>query len=593
VVVDTIVAMSRALRCEVFKLSARVRTVVLAGALGACDGGSPTHDAASEPRDEGPAPTTGSPAASGPGSPEAPEAPTSLEPNPEAPEEFAPGPGALKRLTDAEFRNSLRDVLGEVTLGDLEPDSWFDGFAKVGSSVVSISANGVDKYWSAIDGATAQVFADPSRRAALVGCEPSTGEDVCVDAFIARFGRLAWRRPFSEAQLGRYGSLASELSTSLGDVTEALRQTANAILFSPHFLYRVERGSADPSSRWWRFDSHEMASRLAYFLTNTTPDAPLLDAADRDELAAVEGVRAQAERLLGSVRGRESVGNFATELFRLAIVRGRAKDPERFPSYTLTLQEAMAREVPAMFQSVVFDERAAALDLFTTRRTFVNRELAALYGLDATGLGDESWVAVELPPDGLRAGLLGTAAFLSIYANQKEGSPTLRGKFIRELLLCQQIPDPPPDVSTVIEDPPPGVILTKRERLAAHRSQPVCASCHSAMDPLGLPLENFDAIGAFRETEQGRAIDTTGDLDGQAFDGPIALGELLSQSERASACLVRNLYRYAIGRSESATEEPLIDALVERFRTNGLDMQALMIDLVTSDGFRYVGAPEL
>lgn len=246
----------------------------------------------------------------------------SLEPGPEAPEEFAPGPGSLKRLTDAEFRNSLRDVLGEVTLGDLEPDS----------------------------------------------------------------------------------------------------------------------------------------------------------------LATVEGVRAQAERLLGSVRGRESVGNFATELFRLAIVRGRAKDPERFPSYTLTLQEAMAREVPAMFQSVVFDERAAALDLFTTRRTFVNRELAALYGLDASGLGDESWVPVELPPDGLRAGLLGTAAFLSIYANQKEGSPTLRGKFIRELLLCQPIPDPPPDVSTVIEDPPPGVILTKRERLAAHRSQPVCASCHSAMD---------------------------------------------------------------------------------------------------------------
>ncbi|MEO8184631.1 MAG: DUF1585 domain-containing protein, partial [Deltaproteobacteria bacterium] len=130
-------------------------------------------------------------------------------------------------------------------------------------------------------------------------------------------------------------------------------------------------------------------------------------------------------------------------------------------------------------------------------------------------------------------------------------------------------------------------------RLAAHRSQPVCASCHSAMDPLGLPLENFDAIGAFRETEQGRAIDTTGDLDGVPFDGPIGLGELLSTSDRASACLVRNLYRYAAGRSESASEEPMIKALVERFRTNGLDMQGLMLDLVSSDGFRYVAAPEL
>jgi hypothetical protein len=514
-------------------------------------------------------------------------------PNPVEPDEFAPGNGALKRLTEVEFRNTLRDLLGNVTIGELEPDSWFDGFAKVGSSVVSISANGVDKYWLAIDAATAQVFADASRRAALIGCEPAAADDACVSAFIARFGRLSWRRPVTEAQIGRYGTLASQLAASLGDVTEALRLTTNAMLFSPHFLYRVERGQVDPSSRWWRFDSHETASRLSYFLTNTTPDEMLLDAADRDEFATAEGIRAQAERLLGSAGGRESIGNFATELFRLAIVLNRAKDPELFPTYTPTLQAAMAREVPSMFQSVVFDERSPALSLFTSRRTFVNRELASLYGLDATGLTDESWVPVDLPPEGLRAGLLGTAAFLSIYANQKEGSPTLRGKFIREFLLCQEIPDPPPDVSTVIADPPPGVVLTKRERLAAHRSEPVCASCHRAMDPLGLPLENFDAVGAFRETEQGREIDATGDLDGQPFDGPIELGALLSESERASACLVRNLYRYAIGRSESETEEPLIEALVERFRTNNLDMQGLMIDVVTSDGFRYVSAPEL
>jgi hypothetical protein len=516
------------------------------------------------------------------------------EPDPRLIEDgFAPGKGTLKRLTESEFRNSLRDLLGDVTVGELEPDTWFDGFAKVGSSVVSISANGVDKYRLAIDAATTQVFADATRRAALVGCEPQVVEDACVDAFIRRFGRLSWRRPLTDAQVGRYGALARSTATLLGDVTEAVRVTTSALLFSPYFLYRLERGQADVNAEWWRFDSHEMASRLAFFLTNTTPDAPLLDAADQDALATPEGIRVQAERLLDGVGARESIGNFATELFRLAIVRGRAKDPALFPGYTSTLQSAMAREVPAMFQSIVFDERAPALDLFTTRRTFVNRELATLYGLDATGLTDDSWEAVELPADGLRAGLLGTGAFLSVYANQKEGSPTQRGKFIREFLLCQNIPDPPPDVSTVIEDPPPGVVLTKRERLAQHRADPVCASCHSAMDPLGLPLENFDAIGALRETEQGRAIDVTGDLDGVPFDGPVELGELLRTSERASACLVRNLYRYATGRSESPTEEPIIEAHVERFRANGLDMQGLMLDIVTSDGFRYVAAPEL
>ncbi|MEO8183492.1 MAG: DUF1592 domain-containing protein, partial [Deltaproteobacteria bacterium] len=435
--------------------------VAAAWLLCACQGVSPAQGVASE----SPAAQMG---AARPGS--SPMADTNRAPGEVAPgevasREFAPGKGALKRLTDSEFRNSLRDLLGDVTLGELEPDSWSDGFAKVGSSVVSISANGVDKYQLAIDSATAQVFADATRRAALVGCEPQLAEDPCVDAFIARFGRSSWRRPLTEAQVLRYGELARSTATLLGDVTEAVRLTTNALLFSPYFLYRLERGQADPSSRWWRFDSYEMASRLAYFLANTTPDATLLEAAERDGLATAEGVRGQAERLLGSVTGRQSIGNFATELFRLAIVRTRAKDPDRFPTYTSTLQSAMAREVPAMFESVVFDERAPALDLFTTRRTFVNRELASLYGLDATGLTDESWVAVDLPPDGLRAGLLGTGAFLSVYANQKEGSPTQRGKFIRELLLCQEIPDPPPDVSTVIEDPPPGVVLTKRERL--------------------------------------------------------------------------------------------------------------------------------
>jgi hypothetical protein len=572
---------------KVYERGARQRAAAVAACLlWACQGGNPSEALESDSPVPDPLGGTNAPAPEVSPMGAAPEEADSTK------DEFSPGSGALKRLTDSEFRNSVRDLLGDVTLGELEPDTWLDGFAKVGSSVVSISANGVEKYQLAIEAATAQVFADASRRAAFLGCEPRGAEDACIDAFIARFGRLSWRRPLSAAQAERYGALARSTSALLGDVDEALRLTTNALLSSPYFLYRMERGEPDGSSRWWSFDSHEMASRLAYFLTNTTPDATLLDAAEQDGLRTVDGLRAQAQRLLGSANGRESVGAFATELFRLAIVLGRAKDPERFPAYTPELQSAMAREVPAMFQALVFDERAPALDLFTTRRTFVNRELALLYGLDATGLTAESWVPVELPADGLRAGFLGTAAFLSVYANQKEGSPTLRGKFIREFLLCQSIPDPPPDVSTVIEDPPPGVVLTKRERLAAHRSQPVCAGCHSAMDPLGLPLENFDAIGAFRETEQGRDIDTTGDLDGAPFDGPIALGELLRKSEVASACLVRNLYRYAVGRRESASEESVLDALTGRFTATGFDMQELMLELVTSDGFRYVAQPE-
>ena len=503
--------------------------------------------------------------------------------------EFTPAPPSFKRLTSSEFRNSLRDLLGDVTIGDLEPDTWLNGFAKVGSSQVSISLNGVEKYQLAVEAATAQVFADAPRRDQLVGCLPQGVTDsVCFNAFVTRFGRLAWRRPLTAAQVDRFSALAGSIAGALGDAHEGLRQTTNALLLSPYFLYRLERGQADPSSKWWRYTSHEMASSLAYFLTNTTPDPGLLDAADADALASAEGVRIQAERLLTAPTGRASIGNFATELFGVTIVADRAKDPALFPQYTPALRAAMVREVPMLFESLVFDQRVSALEVFTTRTTFVNRDLALLYGLDATGLSAESMAEARLPSDGLRAGLLGTGAFLSLYANQKEGSPTLRGKFIREFLLCQQIPAPPPNVSTVIADPPPGVVLTKRQKLAMHREQPVCAGCHQLMDPLGLTLENFDAIGAFRQTEHGLPVDVGGDFDGATFNGPVELGQLLASSEAAAGCLVKNLYRYATGHREVETEQPLIATLAERFAGSGHDMHELMLDVVTSNGFRYV-----
>lgn len=507
-------------------------------------------------------------------------------------EAFAAAPGAFKRLTTSEYLATVRDLFGDVVVGDLEPDTFVEGFAKVGSSRVSISLHGVEKYEQAAESVTEQVFRDPQRRAAFLGCTPNGVSDVaCFSSFVNRFGRLAFRRPLTAAESKRYGALASTIAVKLNDPVAALRLTTKALLLSPYFLYRTERGAPDPSSSFWRLTSHELATSLAYFLTNTTPDAELLAAADRDELSSVTALRAHAERLLAGPRGRESVANFATELFRLTLIGNRAKDPGLFPEYTTALQAAMAREIPAMLQNLVFEQRRSVLDLFTTRSTFVNAELAELYGIDAGALTSRSWVAAELPETGLRAGLLGTSAFLSLNANQKEGSPTHRGKFIRQYLLCQKIPDPPPDVSTVIEDPPPGVVLTKREKLSAHREDSACAGCHALMDPMGLTLENFDAIGAFRETEHGLSIDISGDFDGVPFHGPVELGKLLAESPLAAECLVKNLYRYATGRTWSGTQTRVVAALGEKFAADGYDLQKLMIELVTSDGFRFVAPP--
>ncbi len=512
-----------------------------------------------------------------------------------APVVFAPSPGAYRRLTASAFRNSLRDLLqGPVTIGNIEPDSWsVAGLASVSAATVSISAAGVEQYQTAIDAATSQAFADATRRSKLLGCTPkSTTDMACFQSFVTRFGRLAWRQPLTSAQVTRYASLIANVAATLGDVNEGMRAGMQGLLLSPNFLYRLERGAAPTAAGngFWQYTSAEVAARLSYFLTNSTPDTTLLDLADGKGLETKEAILAQADRLLGTAAGRESVGNFASELYQLQIIASRAKDP-KFTEYTPALQTAMMQEIPAMFQAIVFDRNASALELLTTRNTFATKELAGLYGLPTTGLSSTSASAVALPADGLRAGLLTTAGFLSLYANQEEGSPTQRGKFIRETILCQTIPLPPPDVSTVLPDPPAGVIYTKRQRLSMHESQPSCAGCHRLMDPLGLPLENFDAIGKYRSTDQGQPIDASGDLDGSKFNGPVELGQVLAARPEVADCLVRNMYRYGTGHVDAASERPVLDALKSTFRTGGYHVRDLMRDIVASDGFRFVAPP--
>jgi len=512
-----------------------------------------------------------------------------------APVVFAPSPGAYRRLTASAFRNSLRDLLqGPVTIGNIEPDSWsVAGLASVSAATVSVSAAGVEQYQTAIDAATSQAFADATRRSKLLGCTAkSTTDTACFQSFVTRFGRLAWRQPLTSAQVTRYTDLIANVAATLGDVNEGMRAGMQGLLLSPNFLYRLERGAppAAAGNGFWQYTSGEVAARLSYFLTNSTPDATLLDLADSKGLDTKEAILAQADRLLGTAAGRESVGNFASELYQLQIIASRAKDP-KFTEYTPALQTAMTQEIPAMFQAIVFDRNASALELLTTRNTFATKELAGLYGLPTTGLSSTSVSAVALPADGLRAGLLTTAGFLSLYANQEEGSPTQRGKFIRETILCQTIPLPPPDVSTVLPDPPAGVIYTKRQRLSMHESQPSCAGCHRLMDPLGLPLENFDAIGKYRSTDQGQPIDASGDLDGSKFNGPVELGQVLAARPEVADCLVRNMYRYGTGHVDAASERPVLDALKSTFRTGGYHVRDLMRDIVASDGFRFVAPP--
>jgi hypothetical protein len=508
---------------------------------------------------------------------------------------FAPSAGAYRRLTATAFRNSLRDLLGgPVTVGALEPDLWtVGGFASVSAATAAISPTGVEQYQTAIDAATTQAFADTTRRNKLLGCAPRNATDMaCFQSFVTSFGRLAWRQRLTSEQVTRYTSLVASAAATLGDAYEGMRAGMSALLLSPNFLYRLERGaqSTTAGNGFWQYTSNETATRLSYFLTNSTPDPTLLDVADQGGLQTKEAILGQADRLLATLAGRESVGNFAYELYQLQLIGSRAKDP-KFTEYTPALQAALMQEIPAMLQSLVFDRNASALELLTTRNTSVTKELAALYGLPTTGLSSTSLAPATLPADGLRAGLLGTAAFLSLYANQEEGSPTQRGKFIREVILCQRIPSAPAGVDMEFKDPPAGTTYTKRQQLMVHQTLESCANCHQFMDPLGLTLENFDAIGKYRTTDRGQAIDVSGNLDGMAFSGPIELGRALAAQPEAADCLVQHMYRYGTGHVEASTEKPVIDSLKSSFRAGGYHLRDLMRDIVASDGFRFVAPP--
>ncbi|HVJ16864.1 MAG TPA: DUF1588 domain-containing protein, partial [Polyangiaceae bacterium] len=505
---------------------------------------------------------------------------------------FQPAAGALRRLTRTQFRNAVRDLLGvEVDIAELDPDSWNGNFAVIGAASVVTSERGVEQYHTAIEGAVDVVFADAARRDAFVGCAPSgAAGDTCVSGFIQTLGLRAWRRPLESAEVDRLVGVATNAASELASPTEGARWATVALLTSPNFLYRPELGAADAQGVL-RFTGHEMASRLAFLIFNSLPDQALLAEAASGALGAAEGIRAAALRLLDTPAGREAVGAFAEEFMRLDRIGIQAKDAAVFPEYGPALQAAMVRDMRGTWEALAFDDHASALDLFSTTKVVVNSELATLYGLDATGLTSGDFQVRSLPADGPRAGILSKAGFLSQFANQHEGSPTLRGKFIRDAVMCMPVPPPPGDVDVVLEDPPADMPLTKRQRLEMHRSSPACAGCHAMMDPLGLPLETFDAIGRYRTTDHGLPIDPSSDFDGTPVADARELGQVINGSDAVAQCLVRRYYTYAVGHEERDVDGSVVNALATSFKTSNYSLRDLVLEIVANDAFSLV-APQ-
>lgn len=517
------------------------------------------------------------------------------ESTPEAPPPVPQGPagpkigfpGGAQRLTKPQYQAAIADIFGPdvVVPPALEPDIAVEGFESVGATGAAVSARGIEQYEAAAQAIAKQITTEPRFFARVSTCQPRTPDDAgCARALVAPLGEKVFRRPLTEAEITKLIGVVTQAALTAGSFEKGAFYGISALLQSPFFLYRPVVGEADPEEAGkLRFTAYELATRLSFFLWNTIPDTALLEAAKMGRLDTHEGVKAEVDRMLASPKARAGLRNFVREWLRLGDLDLLQKDTKIFTTYTSDLG-AMAREETLKgFEDLAFDRDADIRDVMTTRRAFVTPKLASMYQVpapNANGFG-----LVELPEKTGRRGLLGQIAFLSLYAHPTSTSATLRGKFVREKLLCTPIPPPPVDVNTALPEPTEKE-KTLRERVKIHFAAPTCAACHTAMDPIGLGLEQFDGIGRFRTKENGATIDTSGELDGVTFADAASLGQAIHDNPAFPGCVTRKMFLYATGSLPTADLVKTTDALNERFVASGYRMKSLMATVATSRAFR-------
>jgi hypothetical protein len=494
------------------------------------------------------------------------------------------GEAALRRLTSEQYRNALVDLLGlsaaEAAPLQLAEDARLSGLLSIGAAVTSVSGRATELFEQAADQVGARLFADSARRAALLGCDPAAG--TCLETFLARFGRRAFRRPLAAEELERYLAVARTGATKAGDPWAGARTAVVALLQSPHFLYRVELGQAEPGDPTrLRLGAFEVASRLAFFVTNRPPDDQLLDAAQQDRLGD-EQLAEHARRLLASPHAVAAVESFYDDYLDLGSLATLAKDAAAFPMFTDAIKADLRAETVRTLRTLTFDEERDFRTVFQDRTTFLTPALARFYGLPAPAGG--ATARAETAAE--RAGLLMQASLLALHAHDSHTSPSRRGKFVRETLLCQTIPDPPPNIETNLP-PASGALDTTRKRVEAHVANPACSGCHALMDPIGLALENFDAVGRYRTTEGGAPIDAHGALDGKDFTGPLGLAEAVAAHPEVPACFAATILRQASG-GLLVGEKELVADLGRRFEEGRFNVRALLLAVVSHPAFRFV-----
>ncbi len=428
----------------------------------------------------------------------------------------------------------------------------------------------------------------PSRRR-IFTCRPTTADELtCANSILSALGSRAYRRPITRAESDRLMALY-RTGREQGGFEKGIEFGLRGILANPKFVYRAERDPATvaPGSTY-RIDDYELASRLSFFLWSSIPDEELMSVAGRGRLHDAAVLEAQVRRMLGDPRAQSMVTNFAGQWLQLRNLRSSLPDKEEFPDFDDNLRRSFQRETELFFDSITREDRSV-LDLLTADYTFVDERLAKHYGI--TGVYGSHFRRVKLT-DGARRGLLGQGSVLTITSHGNRTSPVVRGKWVLDNLLGTPPPPPPPNVPPLDEGE--GVApKAMRERMEQHRRSPACANCHKIMDPIGLALENFDAVGAWRTVDGGTPIDASGQLsDGTPIDGPVSLrNALLRRREVFVRTMTEKLLTYALGRSADFSDMPTVRSIVRDAGRHEYRWSSLVLGVVTSAPFQMRTAP--
>jgi Protein of unknown function (DUF1592)/Protein of unknown function (DUF1588)/Protein of unknown function (DUF1595)/Protein of unknown function (DUF1587)/Protein of unknown function (DUF1585) len=499
---------------------------------------------------------------------------------------------AFPRLTHAQWENSVRDLLrldaGPGLSGSFEPDtrvSYFDNNARA----LRVSGDLWGDYQAAAESLADAVTADTAALARLLPSDLPADLAERARALVRDLGRRAYRRPLSNEEVDAHVALFEQGAVHYPDMDAfdgGVRVLLEAFLQSPHFVYRVELGQAQNGDAV-QLSDFEIASRLSYMIWNTMPDDELLDEAEGGRLRTAEQIATQAVRLLDDPRGQPMLERFHAQLFDWDLYRNLSKDPSEFPLYYAGVGEDMYEEARRFVEQVVLAENGNLAELLTAPYTFVNADLAAIYGLEDgfdQSFSRASFASTEHPE---RGGLLTQLGFLASHGGLT-GS-IHRGVFINHRILCTNLPPPPDIIPPIPADS--GTVMTSRERIEMHTGPGTCgASCHGTfINPVGFAFERFDGLGQYRTEEIGMLVDASATfefVDGPvAYDGAAEFTDAITARVQTHDCYTKHWVEYALGRDTAGSDLDLIQDLGDA-SLEGRSIKELIIELVQSEAFR-------